>query len=157
MDYDPPKLAEVKDKKGSLLNRGLIIVFGVALVGALLNSGDGDSDGGSDRPAVTTVQDLPPQTLPPAPAAANKYDSYYEHVLNNSGRANTMAKADVIELGDLVCAALDEGNPVGSVVSLMSSYSSGTSDTEYFASVIYGAVTYICPEHSASVRAYLGL
>lgn len=158
MDYDPPTLQPNQSNKGgNLWSKAAIVVVGLALLGAVANSNDGDNSGDSNKPVVTTVQDLPPQTLPPATAAANKYDSYYAHVLNNSGRANTMTKSDVIELGDLVCGALDEGNSIRSVVNLMSSYASGTQDSEYFASVIFGAVTYLCPEYTADMRAYLGL
>lgn len=158
MDYDPPTFSPNKSSKGgNLWGKAAIAIVGVTLLGAVINTNDGDNSGNSDKPAAKTVQNLPPQTLPPASAAANKYDNYYEHVLNNSGRANTMAKADVIELGDLVCSALDEGNSIRAVVNLMSSYSSGTQDSEYFASVIFGAVTYLCPEYTADMRAFLGL
>jgi hypothetical protein len=85
----------------------------------------------------------------------NKYDSYYEHVLNNSGQANTASKADVIEFGDLVCQSLDNGQSVAAVANVVANASGSTSDMELGAAVIYGAIKYLCPEYDAMLQAYL--
>ena len=105
----------------------------------------------------TTNAPAPVVTNPPITAApvTNKYDDYMNHVLNNSGQANSWSKADVIEFGDLVCAALDKGNSISSVVNLLQGYAKSNSDIEFFASVAFGAITYICPEYKADLDAYL--
>lgn len=87
--------------------------------------------------------------------STNKYDDYYQHVMNNSGRAQTELRSDVIELGDLVCGALDKGNSFSAITSALASASSGQSDNEYFASIMYGAVKHICPEYYSAMSAYL--
>lgn len=85
----------------------------------------------------------------------NKYDDYYAHVLKNSGQANTEPKADIIELGDLVCQSLDNNNSVRSVVTLLDDYAESTSDRELYAAIITGSIMYLCPEYSSDLQNYL--
>ena len=87
--------------------------------------------------------------------ATNKYDNYYAHVVNNSGQANTESKADVIEFGDLVCQALDNGNSVQYVVKLLNGYAKSNSDIELYAAIITGAVMYLCSEYNGALQNYL--
>ena len=98
--------------------------------------------------AATTTTEV---TVP----AVNKYDQYYEHVLNNSGKANTMGKDKVIEIGDLICGALDKGNGMDAIVTVLTRASTGQQDNELFAAEMYGAVKYLCPEYQAQMDAYL--
>jgi hypothetical protein len=107
---------------------------------------------------TTVIREVAATTTTEMAAApvVNKYDQYYEHVLNNSGQANTMGKDKVIEFGDLVCATLDNGNSIGYVVELLSKYAKTQSDNELFASVVWGAVTYLCSEYKGQMDAYLG-
>ena len=105
----------------------------------------------------TTNAPAPVVTNPPITAApvTNKYDDYMNHVLNNSGQANSWSKADVIEFGDLVCQALDNGNSVRSVVNLLNNYAKTTSDAEFFASVMIGSIKFLCPEYMSDLQYYL--
>jgi hypothetical protein len=100
---------------------------------------------------TTTVEQVENTVKP-----TNKYDDYYQHVMNNSGKAQTELRSDVIELGDLVCGALDKGNTFSAITSTLGAASSGQSDNEYFASIVYGAVKFICPEYYSAMSAYLG-
>lgn len=112
--------------------------------------------GNNSSSSVTTDAPAPVVTNPPyTPPAENKYDQYMDHVLNNSGQANTWSKSDVIEFGDLVCAALDKGNSISSVVNLLQGYAKSNSDIEFFASVAFGSITYICPEYKPDLDVYL--
>ena len=107
---------------------------------------------------TTIVREVPASTAPvPIVTAAvvNKYDKYYEYVLNNSGQANTSSKADIIEMGDLVCGALDKGNSIDAIVRVLSRASTGQSDNELYAAVVYAAITYLCDEYSGQLNAYL--
>lgn len=124
----------------------------VALLVALVASGSGS--GSSEKSAPATTTPVPVETTP-APVE-NKYDLYYEHVLNNSGQANSMSKSDVIEFGDLVCQTLDEGYSIERVVRVLAEASTSTSDQELSASVMYGAITYLCSEYKSALAAYLG-
>lgn len=130
---------------------GVTIAIFALVVGASLGGGQSS---GNNTPAATDVPRTYQQT--PAVPAGNKYDSYYEHVLNNSGQANSMAKSTVIEFGDLVCQSLDNGYSIGQVVNVLDDASTTSSDIELSASVMYGAITYICPEYSDALAAYLG-
>lgn len=85
----------------------------------------------------------------------NKYTKFHDHVMENSGQAQTWDKSKLIELGDLICGALDDGNSVAAVIELLESYSSGTSDTELFASILVGAVSYLCPEYASQFDNYI--
>lgn len=149
----PPSPPEKKDTV-TFNKKNLAIAFLavsiIILIIAIAVPGDKSSSPVSTNAPAPVVTN-PPITAPPA----NKYDQYMDHVLNNSGQANTWSKADVIEFGDLVCQALDNGNSVRQVVNLLEGYAKTNSDVEFFASVAFGAITYICPEYTTALDAYL--
>ncbi len=109
----------------------------------------------------TIIREVAPSTTeapyeePYVAPSTNKYDDYYTHVINNSGKANSMAKSEIIEFGDVVCEALDAGRTVSFIVNFLEDYASTTSDNELFASIIFGAITYICNEHQGKLQSYL--
>lgn len=150
---DPPPAPQPEKKETVTFNKknlaiaflavALFVLFIVLLI-------PGDKQSASTTTAAPVVTN-PPITAPPA----NKYDQYMNHVLNNSGQANTWSKAKVIEFGDLVCQALDEGTDIRRVVNLLESYGKTESDFEFFASVVFGAVTYICPEYTYAMNEYI--
>jgi hypothetical protein len=150
---DPPTPPSPTPKPGEGMKQMGIIMALIAvvalLIGILLASSQNDSSSPDTTPAP-----VPVITSPPAPAV-NKYDAYYSHVMNNSGQANTWSKADVIEYGDLVCQSLDNGSSIARVVSVISNASSSTSDAELGASVVFGAITYLCDEYKLDLNAYL--
>ena len=151
----PPPLAPEKKDTVTFNKKNLAIAFlAVALFVlfiVLIIPGDKSSAPvTTDAPAQTN----PPYTVP-VTQAVNKYDQYMDHVLNNSGQANTWSKADVIEFGDLVCQALDNGNSVRSVASLLNGYAKTTSDVEFFASVMFGSIKFLCPEYVSDLNYYL--
>jgi hypothetical protein len=150
---DPPTPPSPAPKPGAGMKQLGIIMALIAvvalLIGILLASSQNDSSSPDTTPAPAPVI-----TLPSAPAVS-KYDSYYNHVINNSGKANTWTKADVIEYGDLVCQSLDNGSSINQVVSVISNASSSTSDAELGASVVFGAITYLCDEYKYDLNVYL--
>lgn len=143
----PPAQPQKKDKE-ILVLAGLVVALAIAVVVFVLTtrSSDGDS-----KSSDTTVASSPVVTAAPV----NKYDSYYEHVLNESGRANSMSKSDVIRLGDLVCQAFDDGYSTANVVDIMAKASSDSSDVELAAAALWGAATYLCPEYEPMMQSYL--
>jgi hypothetical protein len=143
----PTPQSPKKDNKTQILAASFFALAAAILVLVIvLPSSNSDSSGSASTNAPAPVITAAP---------VNKYDQYYEHVLNNSGQANSMAKSKVIEFGDLVCQALDEGNSVAQVVNVVSSAVGSTSDLELGAAVIFAAVKYICPEYQAMMDAYL--
>jgi hypothetical protein len=113
----------------------------------------------SSNKSSTDVADTAANTTPYVPApepASSKYDRYYKHVLDNSGQANTIDKADLISYGDTICSALNNGQSIPYIVSYLSDRSAGETDAALFASVIFGAITYICPEYRSDLQTYLG-
>lgn len=145
----PPAQPQQKDNKVQIL-AGSFFALAIAILVAVIAIPSSGSDGDSGSQTVATIQ-VPDVTAAPV----NKYDSYYQHVLNNSGQANSISKADVIQIGDLVCQALDEGNSIADVVAVVERAASTTSDAEYGAAVIFGAVTYLCPEYNAMMQSWL--
>jgi hypothetical protein len=128
---------------------GIIMVLLAAvalLMGILIASGDDSSS-----PAATNA---PEQTYAPAPVL-NKYQAYLDHVYNNSGQANTISKATLIEYGDTICSALDNGQSIPYIVEYLGDRSSGNTDAALYASVIFGAITYICDEYKGDLNLYL--
>lgn len=152
---DPPPPPQPEKKETVTFNKKNLAIAFLAvsifiLILAIVIPGDKSSS-----PATTNAP-APVVTNPPVTAApANKYDQYMDHVLNNSGQANTWSKADVIEFGDLVCQSLDKGNTIPAVVRLLESYAKTDSDVEFFASVVFGSITYICPEYKYAMQEYL--
>jgi hypothetical protein len=151
-ELNPPSLPEGNKKDTITFNKknlslAFSIVALVILVIILIAGSESSDDSSSTKDTVA-------QQPAPSPAT-NKYDDYMDHVLNNSGKANSWSKSDIIEFGDLVCQALDEGNSIRAVVNLLNSYASTTSDVEFFASIMTGAVIHICPEYKPAMSAYL--
>lgn len=97
--------------------------------------------------ATTTTTTQAPQT--------NKFQEYLYDLKEFSGKANTMDDAFLIEFGSIVCEAFDEGNSLEAVVSLLSDYSTGSTDDELYAGIIMSAVTNICSEHADMVQSQL--
>jgi hypothetical protein len=144
----PKKKDTVTFNKKNIIISTLVAILAV-IIFAVAVSGNSSDEVNTDSVAVDT-------NPPAAPAPTNnKYDNYMDHVLNNSGKANSWSKSDIIEFGDLVCQALDEGNSIRAVVNLLNGYASTTSDVEFFAAVMTGAVINICPEYKPAMSAYL--
>ena len=153
LDPPPAPQPEKKDtltfNKKNLAIAFLAVSIFILILAIVIPGSNSSSSVTTDAPASVITN--PPYT----PPAQNKYDQYMDHVLNNSGQANTWSKADVIEFGDLVCGALDKGNSISSVVNLLQGYAKSDSDIEFFASVAFGAITYICPEYKSDLDVYL--
>ena len=146
----PPIEQPKKDANGMKL-MGIIMVLLAAvalLIGILIASGSNNSD------SSTNTAPAPVETYAPAPVV-NKYDAYLDHVYNNSGQANTISKATLIEYGDTICSALDNGRSISYIVNYLSDSSSGDTDAALYASVIFGAITYICDEYKGDLNLYL--
>lgn len=148
-----PSPAPEKKETVTFNKKNLAIAFfafaTIVLLLAIIVPGDKTS-----APASTDAPVTVPVTNPPAPVT-NKYDDYMNHVLNFSGQANSWSKAKLIEFGDTVCQALDNGSSIRQVVNLMESYAQNNSDVELFASVTMGAIQYICPEYKYDLDNYL--
>ncbi len=146
--FDPPKAPE--PKKGVTINPKYALAFAIAafilLIVVIAAPGD--------KQETLTTTPAPAQTYAPAPVV-NKYDAYLEHVYNNSGQANTITKGTLIEYGDTICNALNQGRTIPWIVGYLSENSTGYSDNALFASVIYGAITYICDEYKGDLNLYL--
>jgi hypothetical protein len=148
--FDPPKAPE--PKKGVTINPKYALAFAIAafvlLIVVIAAPGD--------KQETVTNTPAPAQTYAPAPPpVVSKYDAYLEHMYNNSGQANTITKAKLIEYGDLVCNALDSGRTIPWIVNYLSSNASDQSDVELFASLVYASITYICDEYKGDLNLYL--
>lgn len=150
---DPPPAPQPEKKDTLTINKkNFAIAFLVAAIAILIIVIA--ASGSNNSSPVNTV--APIVTNPPITAApVNKYDQYMNHVYNNSGQANTWTKAQLIEFGDLVCNALDNGTSIPRIVSLLEGYAKTNSDIELFASVAFGSITYICPEYKYALDEYL--
>jgi hypothetical protein len=149
---DPPSAPTPQPKKNITINPKYALAFAIAAFAFLMLVIAAPSD--KEATPATTV--APVQTFAPTPVpSVNKYDAYLEHVYNNSGQANTMTKAKLIEYGDIICNALDSGRTIPWITDYLSNASSGQSDVELYASIIYGSITYICDEYKGDLNLYL--
>jgi hypothetical protein len=154
---DAPLTPPTPPPSGSKNNSTVVVIaaaVAAVVITALIVFGM-SSSGESSTDVADTAANTTPYVPTPEPVS-NKYDKYYDHVLDNSGQANSMSKSDVIEFGDLVCQSLDNGNSVAAVVKILSDYSTDNSDVELSASVVFGAITYLCPEYRSNLQTYLG-
>jgi hypothetical protein len=148
----PPSPQPEKKDTVTFNKKNLAIAFlavAIAILAIVLLAPSNNSSTTTD-----TVASSPVVTAAPAPAI-NKYDAYVEHVYNNSGQANSMTRATIIEYGDIICQSLDSGRTIPWITSYLSEYSNGQSDIELYASIVYGAVKHICPEYMPDMQAYL--
>jgi hypothetical protein len=144
----PEKKDTVTFNKKNLAIAFLAVALAILFIAILAPADDSSSPATTAAPVVTN----PPITAP----AVNKYDAYLEHVYNNSGQANTISKGDLIEYGDIICNALDQGRTLSWITNYLANGSTTQSDLELYASVVYGAVKHICPEYMSDMQAYLG-
>lgn len=149
--FDPPAPAP-EPKKGLTINPKYALAFAIAAFVLLIVVIAAPGDKTQTQTVDTTP--APVQTYAPAPVVS-KYDAYLEHMYNNSGQANTITKAKLIEYGDLVCNALDSGRTIPWIVNYLSSNASNQSDVELFASLVYASITYICDEYKGDLNLYL--
>jgi hypothetical protein len=150
---DPPPAPQPEKKDTLTFNKKNLAIAFLAvsifiLILAIVIPGSNSSS------PVTTDAPASVQTYAPTPVV-NKYDAYLEHVYNNSGQANSISKPTLIEYGDTICNALSQGKSISWIVSYLSENSTGYSDNALFASVVYGAITYICDEYKPDLNAYL--
>ena len=87
--------------------------------------------------------------------ASNKYDEFVTYVQNNSGAANLESRADIIDTGDLICKAGDSGKSISSITQILSDTAQTQSDVTLYATVMFGAITILCPEYHADLQTYL--
>ena len=157
LPLDPPSPAPVNnsfpDKNKFIIITALIAAVAL-LIGILIanSSSDSSSQTPTTLAAVSNYDETPTYTIP---ASVNKYDAYLEHVYNNSGKANTMDKSELIEFGDVVCQALDNGKAIGTIVGILNNASNDTRDAELYASIIFGSITHLCDEYEGDLRFYL--
>lgn len=128
----------------------LALAFGIVV--ALTAGDESSSQTPTTLAMVPNYDETPTYTVAPS---VNKYDAYLEHVYNNSGKANTMDKSELIEFGDVVCQALDNGKTIGTIVGILENSSSDTRDAELYASIVFGSITYLCDEYEGDLRFYL--
>ena len=97
-------------------------------------------------------------TTPPTEAPVvevNKYDQYLEYLYSESAQARNWEESQLLELGSLVCDWFKEGNNLSGLIELFSSYAKGSYDTEFYAVIMAGSVSIICPEYRGMVNAQL--
>ena len=151
---DPPPAPQPEKKDTVTFNKknlaiAFLAVTLIILLIAIIVPGNKQSS-----PATTAAPVITNPSVTPPPAI-NKYDQYLEHVYNNSGQANSMTKAKLIEYGDIICAALDQGRSVAWIVNYLANGSTNQSDMELYAAIVYGAIHYICSEYTGDLNLYL--
>lgn len=150
--FDPPTPTPSPKPATNMKQMGAII-FLIGAVALLIGILIAPSSNDSNKAAAPTTA-APVITAAPAPVY-NKYDQYLEHVYNNSGQANSMTKAKLIEDGDIICSALDQGKTVAWIVNYLANGSTNQSDMELYAAIVYGAIHYICSEYTGDLNLYL--
>lgn len=149
MNMQPPQLPRQQSSDRNILVAILVVVVAIGVY--VLASSRGES---TSAPAAVTTTTAAANIS--AGDATNKYDDFMAYARENSGQANAMGSAELIEYGDLVCQSLDNGYSIATVVDTVSRASGTASDLELGAAVISGAISYICPEYTQALETYLG-
>ena len=95
---------------------------------------------------------------PPAPVynpTTMDYNAYLAFVNSYSTGALLISDYDLITYGDNVCTTLFSGSSVQDVVEYLSSTPMSYSESSLVASVVSGAITYLCPEFLNEMNFYL--
>lgn len=97
-------------------------------------------------------------TTPPTEAPAvelSKYDQYLNSLYNGSAQAREWDEAKLLELGSIVCDSFEAGATLDSVIDIFAANADGSYDTEFYAVVMVGSVTFLCPEYQAYVESQI--
>jgi hypothetical protein len=97
-------------------------------------------------------------TSPPTEAPeveSNKYDDYLYFLYNKSAQSREWSEARLLELGSVVCDSFESGATLDSVIQVFADNADGSYDTEFYATVMAGAVSYLCPEFEAYVNSQI--
>lgn len=104
------------------------------------------------------VTQAPVETRPaPTGPSSLDYINYLDHVNSQSFAAMTVSDAELTNWGDGVCTALDSGDSFADIVEYLGNASPNMSndDAALVASVLWAAVTYLCPEYESEMSAYI--
>jgi len=119
-----------------------------ALVAVLVLAGCGQKE--TIREVLVTT----PPTEAPA-AELSKYDQFLEFAYNEAAQSREWTDAKLLELGAIVCDSFEAGASLDSVIQVFSDNADGSYDTEFYATILAGAVSYLCPEFEAYVNSQI--
>ena len=104
-----------------------------------------------------TIREVLVTTAPTeAPAAeSNKYDDYLNFLYNESAQSREWSEANLLELGSIVCDSFEAGATLDSVIQTFANNADGSYDTEFYATVLAGSISYLCPEFEAYVNSQI--
>lgn len=139
-------------KTGVDVNTWILIAIFVCVAATSLYIFMSTKNDSSSAPAVAQTTT---STTAYAGDATNKYDDFMQYTRENFGQAEQMNNVDLIEYGDLVCGSLDSGYSIATVVDTVSRESQSSANIEFGAVVIYSAISYLCPEYTQALNAYL--
>jgi uncharacterized lipoprotein YajG len=97
-------------------------------------------------------------TAPPVEAPAvelSKYDKYLDFLYSESAQSREWSEARLLELGSVVCDSFEAGATLDVVIQVFADNADGSYDTEFYATVMAGAVSYLCPEFEAYVNSQI--
>lgn len=102
-----------------------------------------------------TVREVLVTTPPVETPEASKYDQYLNYLYDSSAQSRDWEEGKLLELGSLVCDYFDNGGNLSGLIDTFSSNAEGSYDTEFYAVVMAGSVTFLCPEYRDIVSAQL--
>jgi hypothetical protein len=91
----------------------------------------------------------------PAPAPQDPSGDFLAYVNQTAGDAIYWSDDDLLEVGLLVCEALDSGATMREVAQTMEDSAVTNGDVELFATVMYAAVINLCPQYEQALMAYI--
>jgi len=109
---------------------------------------------GCGKETIREVLVTTPPTETPA-VESNKYDDYLDFLYSESAQSREWDEARLLELGSVVCDSFESGATLDSVIQVFADNAEGSYDTEFYATVMAGAVSYLCPEFEAYVNSQI--
>jgi hypothetical protein len=133
-----------------------ITVGSLLLFASLAACGSSNTDTATIEPApVVTVT----EQAPPADDTYLSSEDKYLADLHDMGNIyiDSTSDADLLEIGNTVCSALDEGNTIEDLITYLSASDTfdNTDQAEAGGMIIAAAVVDLCPEYTSQVQAYI--
>lgn len=134
----------------------------LALTLLLVLSACGGSDNTSDTSTNTIAQDtyvVPDPEPAPIPEPVYSSEDEYLYALHsmNDPYIESTTDADLVEIGNTICSALDEGNSIMDLVTYLATNGTfeNTEQAEAAGMIIAASATTLCSEYTSDVQDFI--
>lgn len=122
------------------------------IIGGILISGCATETIVREVPATPAETSSAPRPNP----VPSSDEEFLDFVNKTASDARYWADSEIMEVGILVCEALDSGASMEEVADTMEASATTDGDIEIFSAIMFAAVTYLCPEYLDEMENWVG-